>query len=253
MEHNHHILFYDSTKEQYEELIAALPDLFREIGIEDEVIEPKQLSDLMAICEETYFDHDMIPPYNKRDMEYLLKFFAQKESAPLFILFEEIDRKKVNLAAIAKEIVVKDMRRSEQNEYTDSLWDDEKSLLRIYFGNKYFFKRQLEIEIDKVSGQFESVAPEENVTGEEREITALSLYDICVQFPAYGKKLKTMVFEKAMTSTGEYRCTDCGKTSPHKVLFQIDHIIPMSKGGLTKLKNLQLLCRTCNRIKRDNQ
>jgi len=60
MEHNHQILVYDSTKNQYEELIAALPDLFKELGIEDEVIEPKLLLDLMAICENTYFDKDMI-------------------------------------------------------------------------------------------------------------------------------------------------------------------------------------------------
>lgn len=104
IEHNHQILVYDSTKDQYEELIAALPDLFKELGIENEVIEPNLLSDLMAICETTYFDEDMIPAYNKRDIEYLFKYFAQKESAPLFIPFEEIDRRKVDLAIIASEI-----------------------------------------------------------------------------------------------------------------------------------------------------
>ena len=35
-----------------------------------------------------------------------------------------------------------------------------------------------------------------------------------------------------------YRCT-----------FEIDHIIPESKGGKTTLDNLQLLCRHCNRSK----
>ena len=31
--------------------------------------------------------------------------------------------------------------------------------------------------------------------------------------------------------------------------FEIDHIIPESKGGQTTLDNLQLLCRHCNRNK----
>jgi len=251
MEHNHQILVYDSTKAQYEELIAALPDLFKELGIEDEVIEPKLLSDLMAICETTYFDEDMIPPYNKRDIEYLFKYFAQKESAPLFIPFEEIDRKKVDLAVISREIVAKDMRRSEQNNYINSMWEDESNLVKLYFGNKYFFKRQLEIEIDKALGEFEYGVEEENVTGEEREIAALSLQEIYMQFPAYGSELKTIVYQNAKTTTGLYRCSDCGKTSPHKALFQIDHIVPRSKGGLTKPENLQLLCRICNLKKSD--
>ena len=133
-----------------------------------------RLSDLMDICENTYFDDDMIPPYNKRDINYLFKYFAQKESAPLFIPFEEIDRNKVDLAIIAREIVAKDMRRSEQTDYINSLWADESSLIKIYFGNKYFFKHQLEIEIDKALGEFEFASKEENVIGEPRDIDRLS-------------------------------------------------------------------------------
>ena len=31
--------------------------------------------------------------------------------------------------------------------------------------------------------------------------------------------------------------------------MEFDHIIPLSKGGKTELKNLQILCRKCNRSK----
>lgn len=251
MEHNHQILVYDSTKNQYEELISSLEDLFKEFNIDDEVIEPKKLSLMLSICENAYFDHDMIPAYNKRDIEYLLKYFAQKECAPLFVSFDEIDRKKLDLASISQEIVNKDMRRSEQNEYINSLWDDERSLIRIYFGNKYFFKRQLEIEIDKQLGEFEPSHNGGNIILEEREIEALTLQEICERFPKYGRELKEKIFEEAKTSKGEYKCPVCGKTSPHKALFQIDHMKPMSKDGLTKIDNLRLLCSICNLRKSD--
>lgn len=33
--------------------------------------------------------------------------------------------------------------------------------------------------------------------------------------------------------------------------FEIDHILALSRGGSSKLENLQLLCRTCNRSKKN--
>ena len=251
MEHNHQILVYNNSEQRYVELISAIPAIFADFGIADETIDNTVLQETIAQCEAAYFDYDMIPPYNRRDIEYLLKYYAQKESAPLFIPFEEVDRQKVDLSIIAKEISDKDMRRSEQNEYIKSLWEDEKSLLRVYFGNKYFFKRQLEIEIDKLYGDYPIVDTEDNRIGEEIELISLPLYEICKIEPEYGKKIKDSVFEGARTVNGEYCCSECMKQSPHKALFQIDHITPMSKNGKTTPENLQLLCRSCNLKKSD--
>jgi len=46
------------------------------------------------------------------------------------------------------------------------------------------------------------------------------------------------------------RCALCGITKDDKPL-DIDHIIPKAKGGKTVYENLQVLCSTCNRTKRD--
>lgn len=251
MEHNHQILVYNNSEQRYIDLISALPAIFDDFGITDETVDGAVLLEMIAQCDAAYFDDDMIPPYNRRDIEYLLKYFAQKESAPLFIPFDEVDRQKVDLSIIAKEISDKDMRRSEQNEYINSLWEDEKSLIRVYFGNKYFFKRQLEIEIDKQYGDYPIVDIGDNRIGEEIELTSLPLYEICKIAPEYGKKIKDSVYAGAKKPNGEYCCAECAKQSPHKALFQIDHIMPMSKGGKTTLDNLQLLCRPCNLKKSD--
>ena len=45
-------------------------------------------------------------------------------------------------------------------------------------------------------------------------------------------------------------CGYCGGKFNHKVLT-IDHIVPVSKGGLTELHNLVLCCARCNGTKRD--
>ena len=48
-----------------------------------------------------------------------------------------------------------------------------------------------------------------------------------------------------------YKCQICGlsrKQEPH-LLLEVDHIIPISKGGKTVESNLQTLCWSCNRSK----
>ena len=46
----------------------------------------------------------------------------------------------------------------------------------------------------------------------------------------------------------KYKCRECGASNKESVL-EVDHIIPFSKGGLTELDNLQILCKKCNRSK----
>ena len=44
----------------------------------------------------------------------------------------------------------------------------------------------------------------------------------------------------------EYRCIYCGKT---KVPFEVDHVIPRSRGGSNRISNLVLSCHDCNATK----
>ncbi len=59
-------------------------------------------------------------------------------------------------------------------------------------------------------------------------------------------KLRTRIKER-----DNFTCCQCGNSihAEPNLLLEIDHIIPISKGGLTREENLQTLCWKCNRSK----
>ena len=253
MERYHQILVYNSTKNAYDELIKALPYLFEDHNITEEVIPEEKLRELIEICREGYFDDNMIPAYNPKDIEYLLKFYAQKETEPLFITFDEIDRKKLDLSVIAKEIYDKDMRRSEEAEYIKGFWEENGSIFPIYYSNIYFFKKMIQVELDKLSGDIPTIPLKPETAAEKRKIEELPLQKIIDKYPAYGIGLRDTIFERSKDKDGFYVCANCGFKSKTHEFLQIDHIKPLSKGGLTTADNLQVLCRRCNAQKGDKE
>ena len=46
----------------------------------------------------------------------------------------------------------------------------------------------------------------------------------------------------------KYRCMECRK-SIKRSLWEVDHIMPLARGGSNDRRNLQILCRRCNRCK----
>ena len=48
----------------------------------------------------------------------------------------------------------------------------------------------------------------------------------------------------------DYRCVKCGARPPD-VQLEVDHIIPVSRGGTNDPKNLRTLCHPCNQGKKD--
>lgn len=65
------------------------------------------------------------------------------------------------------------------------------------------------------------------------------------------RALMTSKLRQTIKERDNFTCRQCGVSvaqEPH-LLLEIDHIVPVSKGGLTTEENLQTLCWRCNRSK----
>lgn len=69
----------------------------------------------------------------------------------------------------------------------------------------------------------------------------------------YGHKeqrtLMTAKLKQQIKERDHYTCQMCGKYMPDEVGLQIDHIVPVSRGGKSVPSNLRVLCDKCNRKK----
>ena len=144
MEQSHQIMIYDSTRTAYENMMQDLPELFNEYKIFEEFPDYNDLRTMAEQIKDTYFVGEMIPPYSHKDIINILRYYAQYEIAPKFYTFEDVDRSKLDVSSIAKEVYEKDLRRSEEAEYLERLWNaTDDNMLKLFFGQKKNFHGSL--------------------------------------------------------------------------------------------------------------
>ncbi|MBE6159153.1 MAG: HNH endonuclease [Firmicutes bacterium] len=62
----------------------------------------------------------------------------------------------------------------------------------------------------------------------------------------YQRSLMTNSLRYDVLKRDNFRCQICGASSKDGAKLNVDHIIPIAKGGKTELNNLQTLCDRCN-------
>ena len=89
---------------------------------------------------------------------------------------------------------------------------------------------------------------------EDTIIALIKLLESKLTATAFAKEQRTLMTKKLRTfikSRDNFTCCSCGNSTylEPNLLLEVDHIIPISKGGYTEEKNLQTLCWKCNRAK----
>lgn len=248
-EKNCEILIYNNISQAYIDFINSLSDFFNENKITDkETLTEKELDNLAKKIEDDFFyGIEKYPGYIVEDIKDLLLFYAQKEVEPDYI--ELKDREKFDLTKLAKEIR---KNISQKAKLLNESWKKDESKWKVFFGfDKKYFINEVDLILRKLD--FPELYPyNPNVPVDEhelRKLEKLSMSELRECCPEYWKKLSDDVFKAYQDIDGFYYSAESGFKSKNKLKFQIDHKIPISEGGLTKLDNLQLLTRQENIIK----
>ena len=89
---------------------------------------------------------------------------------------------------------------------------------------------------------------------EENIIALIERLESKISLQALANEQRALMTSKLRLQIKErdhYTCCQCGNSVQKEpnLLLEIDHIIPVAKGGLTREDNLQTLCWKCNRSK----
>ena len=95
-----------------------------------------------------------------------------------------------------------------------------------WYKNEYYYKCDLDY--------FDEIIKQRNEYADHKE---------------YQRKLMTDSLRYDVLKRDDYKCVICGATASEGAQLEVDHIIPISKGGKTQMDNLQTLCKSCNRGK----
>lgn len=197
---------------------------------------------------------------SRRDpMKYVCKYFGFSADEPTLSKFENMLN---NFTAVEDG---KNSLTSEKNEILASISDDVPFLIK-KFSKKLLAKKLGFKDVDLSdtyypSFKFQYVSAGGNASTENTIVMDIPNLNAMVNYlndrikwkksVAGQRALMTSALRKHILERDNYTCRQCGISTyaePH-LLLEVDHIIPVSKGGMTTEDNLQTLCWRCNRTK----
>ncbi len=255
-ERNCEVLLYSHMEKMYADFMDDLPDIFTRMKIDvnnSEKLEPIDLVRLAMHAETTHFPNARGRlGFREEDLKDILQYYFEYQEKPHFIAFEGRDQ--YDIDRIAQEIYDKDFGQRAKVELLNRIWDDEHYAWNALFGyNKHYFLNEVDLALRKIGhglgilGKNPGTPPIDEK--EQRKYEDMTLAEIYAADQEYWKLLTAQVYRKYTNEKGEYFCAITGFTNKSRLGFEIDHIKPFSKGGKTRLENLQLVVFWKNREK----
>ena len=192
-------------------------------------------------------------------IEYVIKYFYpnknkyEEQIQKLRVLIEELETLKE-----AKTII--DNYKKDYNRYIqgvpDYILDNDEDGFYSRLGLAIIDETILNIEY-KFTYTSDGGMAQRSFTipmNEENIIELINRLESKLSLQAQTKEQRALMTTKLRAHIKErdnYTCCQCGNSTKNEpnLLLEVDHIIPIAKGGLTTENNLQTLCWKCNRSK----
>lgn len=242
------IMVFEHQTVLFDELNQTIESIYGKYDINnDGILDSLELNSMSNHIWEEFFKDEEIQAFHipKHAIEAYVRYYEQKEKKlPPFYLFE--DREKYDIDTVAKYIYDNDLGSLGKKEYIQRIWKENKMWEELFEDFEWFSK--------EVSNAIHYLEYPEQVkqierAGEEKMKISLAKKSLNEWPEIQKEKIKSQIFSKYTNEKGEYECAVSGYSSNKKVDFEIDHIIPLSKGGETTLDNLRLVTRAENRKK----
>ncbi|WP_125764496.1 HNH endonuclease [Companilactobacillus hulinensis] len=195
---------------------------------------------------------------SEQPVKYLCKYFGIDSTEESLNQLEDIG---TNISRMENTVHNLEQRKDE----IQSSFNPPKFILK-YYKKELLEKTGMkvpEINVDYATYTFEYVSAGGNssqkstITFDGKTVEAVSEYiSNKIKYNKSAKaqrSLMTNTLRNAIKERDNYTCQMCHASVAQQslLLLEVDHIIPVSKGGMTTPDNLQTLCWKCNRSKSD--
>ena len=237
------VVVFDEAVDIYKQILSEIPQQFEDLSKEYSVQEIKTASlDLFfKYCEHSSGAFIGVSSETIQDM--ILTYLATQE-LPQFHKIED----RVSLTDIVKQNYTVGMNEQQIEDVIQAVWNHNAKVRSWYDRDFYYGMMRVYFNRMKPTAL---CGPKYNLPPKEK----MDMGEIKKHYPAYYHELREyLILGMRKDEDGYYYSAiqEEGKPpirSKHLGMFEMDHIIPISKGGLTVKENLQMITRKQNREK----
>ena len=234
------LLVFDEAAEIYERILDDIPKLIPngDITYKEDQIKKISLTLFFKYCESKSGTFIGISSELIGD---IIRTYLDTQEMPKI----QPIKNRVSLFDIARKVYDPSLDENGINELLDSIWKNDYKIRSWYEKDFYigmmkvYFKRLKPVEVN---------APEFKRPPKEK----MDMGEIRKYYPSYYNELREyLILNMKRDEDGYYySAIQDGDTPPYRSkylkMFEMDHIIPISKGGLTIKENLQMILRSQN-------
>ena len=237
------ILVFDEAVDAYQKILAELQILFadmtKEYSMQD--IKVQSINLFFKYCE---CKQEAVIGISSRAIQDIILTFLSTQELPVIYKIED----RVSLIDIVQQNYVEDMNELEIDNVIQNVWEHNAKVRSWY--EKDFYYGMMRVYFNRMNTA--SIrAPEFKLPPKEQ----MDMGEIRKHYPEYFEELRQyLILGMKKDEEGYYYSAIQEEGKPpirfkNLSAFEMDHIIPISKGGLTIKENLQMITRKQNRDK----